>query len=177
MVVSSLDHYKDIRQLVLTKPTTASHLAFDLPPSGLWDGCLAANLLTCEDAQLTSTLFNQWRPAIAILLIPARTVSRADSLKLLPVGVPGLNQKKMFTFHHPAFNGITSTTWQFIYYSRWIDVLPSLPLMTGHALPRTLQTALSDVVGASEECVFEQHRGVEPPEAIGIVTSSKIKHP
>jgi hypothetical protein len=58
MVVISLDHYKDIRQLVLTKPTTASHLAFDLPPSGLWDGCLAANLLTYGDAWLTSTLFN-----------------------------------------------------------------------------------------------------------------------
>jgi hypothetical protein len=58
MVVSSFDHYKDIRQLVLTTPTMASHLAFDLPPSGPWDGCLAANLLTCEDAWLTSTLFN-----------------------------------------------------------------------------------------------------------------------
>ncbi len=56
-------------------------------------------------------------------------------------------------------------------------MLPSPVLMTGHALPWTLQTALSDVVGASEECVFEQHRGVEPPEAIGIVTSSRIKHP
>jgi hypothetical protein len=58
VVVSSLDHYKDIRQLVLTTPKTASDLAFDLPPSGPWDGCLAANLLTCEDVRLTSTLFN-----------------------------------------------------------------------------------------------------------------------
>jgi hypothetical protein len=58
MVVGSLDHCKDIRQLVSTTPTSASHFAFDLPPSGPWDGCLAANLLTCEDARLTSTPFN-----------------------------------------------------------------------------------------------------------------------
>ena len=58
MVVSSLDHYKDFRQLVSTSPTTGLHLAYDPPPSGPWDGCLAANLLTCEDARLTSTLFH-----------------------------------------------------------------------------------------------------------------------
>ncbi len=56
-------------------------------------------------------------------------------------------------------------------------MLPSPMLMTGHALPWTLQTALSDVVGASEEFNFEQRWGVEPTEAIGIVTSSRIGHP
>ena len=44
--------------------------------------------------------------------------------------------------------------------------------MTGQALWRTLQTALSDVVGASGECNFEYREGVQPPKAIGIVTSS-----
>ena len=34
VVVSSLDHYKDIRQLVSTTPTTSSHLAYDLPLFG-----------------------------------------------------------------------------------------------------------------------------------------------
>jgi hypothetical protein len=92
----------------------------------------------------TSTLFNQWHLAIAILSIPV-TVSRVNSLKLLPVGASGFYQKKMFTCHHPAIGGVTLTTWQFIYYSRWVDVLPSPTLMTGHALPWTLQTALSDV--------------------------------
>ncbi len=56
-------------------------------------------------------------------------------------------------------------------------MLPSPVLMTGHAFPQTLQTALSDVVGASEECNFEQCWGVEPPEAISIVTSSRTRHP
>ncbi len=42
----------------------------------------------------------------------------------------------------------------------------------GQVLCRTLQTALSDVVGASGECNFEYREGVQPPEAIGTVTSS-----
>jgi hypothetical protein len=94
----------------------APHLAYDLLPCGPWDGCLAANLLTSEDAGLTSNLFKQWCPAIVILSIPG-TISRANTLKLLPVGLPGFYQKKMLTFHHPAVGGVMSTTWQFIHYS------------------------------------------------------------
>jgi hypothetical protein len=48
--------------------------------------------------------------------------------------------------------------------------------MTGHALPQTLQAALLDIVGASEECNFKERQGVEPPKAIGIVTSSRLGH-
>jgi hypothetical protein len=116
MVVNSFDHYKDIRQLVLTIPTTAPHLGYDLAPRGPWEGCLAANLLTPEDAALTATLLKQWRPAIVILSIPA-TISRADTFKLLPVGLPVFYKKKMLSFHHPAVGGVTLATWQFIYYS------------------------------------------------------------
>ena len=57
VVVSSLDHYSHIRALVMTTPTTALHLTHDLPPCGPWDGCLAANILTSEDARVTSILF------------------------------------------------------------------------------------------------------------------------
>jgi hypothetical protein len=159
----------------LTTPTNAPHLAYDLPPCGPWDGCLAANLLTSEDAALTSTLFKQWHPAIVILSIPG-TILRADTLKLLPVGLSGFYQKKMLTFHHPAMGGVTLATWQFIHYSQWIDVMPSPVLMTGHALPWTLQTALSDVVGASKGCNFEQCQGVQHPKAIRIVTSLRTGH-
>ena len=52
MVVSSLDHSSHIRALVTTTPTTALHLAYHLPPCGPWDGCLAANILTTEDAHI-----------------------------------------------------------------------------------------------------------------------------
>ncbi len=55
-------------------------------------------------------------------------------------------------------------------------MLPSPALMTGHALPWTLQTALSDVVGAGEECNFEQRQEGQPPKAIGMVTSSRTGH-
>jgi hypothetical protein len=55
-------------------------------------------------------------------------------------------------------------------------MLPSPALMTGHALPWTLQTVLSDVVGGSKECNFEQRQGVQPPKAIEIVTSSRTGH-
>jgi hypothetical protein len=50
VVVSSLDHCKNIRALVTTTPTMALHLGYHLPPCGPWDGCLAANILTSEDA-------------------------------------------------------------------------------------------------------------------------------
>jgi hypothetical protein len=116
MVVNSLEHYKDIRQLVSTIPTTAPHLGHDLAPHGPWDGCLAANLLTPEDAALTATLFKRWCPAILILSIPA-TISRANTFKLLPVGLPAFYKKKMLTFHHPAVGGVTLATWRFMYYS------------------------------------------------------------
>ncbi len=55
-------------------------------------------------------------------------------------------------------------------------MLSYLAIMTGHALQRTLQTALLDVIRASKECNFEQWQGVEPPEAIGIVKSSRLGH-
>ncbi len=35
---------------------------------------------------------------------------------------------------------------------------------------------MSDVVGASKECNFEQCQGGQPPKAIGIVTSSRTGH-
>ena len=54
--------------------------------------------------------------------------------------------------------------------------MPSPSIMTGRALPRTLQSALSDVVGASGPCVFEYREGEQPPEAIGIVTSSGTRN-
>ena len=57
VVVSSLDHYKNIRALVTTTPTTAFDLGYDLPPSGPWDGCLATNVLSMEDARATAALF------------------------------------------------------------------------------------------------------------------------
>jgi hypothetical protein len=50
--------------------------------------------------------------------------------------------------------------------------MPTSSIMTGQALQRTLQTALSDVVRVSGECNFEYREGVQPPEAIGTVTSS-----
>jgi hypothetical protein len=57
VVVSRLGHYKDIRQLLTTTPTTADHLANDLLPLCPWDGCLAAYLITAQDVAFTSTLF------------------------------------------------------------------------------------------------------------------------
>jgi hypothetical protein len=52
--------------------------------------------------------------------------------------------------------------------------MPSPALMTGRALPWTLQTALSDAVGPSEDYNFKLRQGVQPPKAIGIVTSLRI---
>ncbi len=70
----------------------------------------------------------------------------------------------------------TTTTWRFIHYSWWIDVLSYPVIRTGHALPWTLQTALLNVVGASKECNLKERKGVESPKAIGIVISSRLGH-
>ena len=171
VVVSSLDCYSHIRALVTTAPTMVLDLAYLLPPCGPWDGCLAANIITTEDARVISVLFKQWLPAVSILSIPG-ALSRSDTLILLPVGLPSFYQKKIITVHHPGVSSVTSTTWQFMVYSQWIDVIPTFSIMTDQALWWTLQTALSDVVGASGECNFEYWEGVQPPEAIGTVTSS-----
>ena len=91
---------------------------------------------------------------------------------MLAVGLLSFYQKKIITVHHLGVGGVTSTTWRFVVYLRWIDVMPTSSIMTGQVLQQTLQTALSDVVGASGECNFEYREEVQPPKAIGTVTSS-----
>ena len=54
--------------------------------------------------------------------------------------------------------------------------MPSPSIMMGQSLPRTLKTALSDVVGASGLCDFEYREVGQPPKAIGIVTSSGTRN-
>jgi hypothetical protein len=116
VVVSSLDCYSHIRALVTTTPTGALDLAYLLPPCGPWDGCLAANIITTEDARVISVLFKRWLPAVGILSIPG-ALSRSKTLRLLPVGLPSFYQKKIITVHHPGVGGATSTTWGFVVYS------------------------------------------------------------
>ncbi len=44
--------------------------------------------------------------------------------------------------------------------------------MTSISLPRSLQTALSDTYGAAKGATLEVRSGINPPEAIGILSSS-----
>ncbi|KAL3816710.1 hypothetical protein ACHAXA_009149, partial [Cyclostephanos tholiformis] len=165
VVVSSLDHYKNIRLLVTATPTMAFDRGYDLPPRGPWDRCLATNVLTSEDARVMAALFKRWRLALGILSIPG-TLSRSETLSLLPCDLPSFYQKKIITARHSGIGGVTSSVWRFVFYSRWSDAIPPPSIMMGQAIPRTLQMALSDVVGA---CIWD---GEQPPEAIGIVLSS-----
>ncbi len=109
IVVSSLDLYSHIRALVRNTPITALDLTYLLSPCGPWDGCLAANIITTEDARAISVLFKQWLSAIGILSILG-DLSRSETLRLLPVGLPSFYQKKIITVHHPGVGGIMSTT-------------------------------------------------------------------
>ena len=93
VVVSSLDCYSHIRALVTTTSTTALDLAYLLPPCGPWDGCLAANIITTEDARVISVLFKQRLPAVGILSIP-EALSRSKTLRLLPVGLQNFLPKE-----------------------------------------------------------------------------------
>jgi hypothetical protein len=65
---------------------------------------MVANLTSIQDSEMVSTLFKQWHPAIIILSVHA-SLSRNDTLALLPSGVPGFYQKKMITVCHGKVGG------------------------------------------------------------------------
>ena len=109
VVVSSLDCYSHIRALVTTTPTGALDLAYLLPPCGPWDGCLAANIITIEDARATSVLFKQWLPAVTWHPFNPWNPLRTETLRLLPVGLPSFYQKKIIMVHHLGIDRVTSS--------------------------------------------------------------------
>ena len=176
VVVNIPDELKDIRPLLTTVPITTLRDAHTLLPLGPWEGCMLANLASSQDSDLVSSLFKRWRPAIAILSIHG-SVSRLDTISMLPSALPAFYQKKMITICHQDIGGVTSARWRFIHYTRWQGVQSCPSLMTrDHTLHRTLQTALSDTIGAMRGRTFEQQTGLDPPKAIGVISSSP-KHP
>jgi hypothetical protein len=170
VVVDCPDPFKDIRGLVSSTNTTTSRDAYLLLPLGAWDGCMAANLTLSQDSDIVATLFKQWRPAIVILSVHA-SLSRNDTLALLPSGLPLFYQKKMITVCHENVGGVTSASWHFVHYTRWMGFLSYPSIMTSISLPCLLQTALSDMNGAARGATFEVRLGTNPPEAIGVLSS------
>jgi len=171
LVVNIPDELKDIRPLLTTVPITTPQDAHTLLPLGPWEGCMLANLASPQDSDLVSSLFKQWRPAIAILSIHG-SVSRVDTISMMPSAPPAFYQKKIITICHQDIGGVTSARWRFIHYMRWQGVQSWPSLMTRDTLPWTLQTALSDTIGATRGRTFELRTGLEPPEAIGVLSSS-----
>ncbi len=148
VVVQTPDEFKDIRRVLTLTPATTPQDAHQLLPLGPWDGCMFANLATPKDSELVASLFKRWRPAIAILSVHM-AISRSDTIAMLPSPLPPFYHKKMITVHHNAIGGVTSASWRFIHYTRWPDTISYPSLMTSDNLPCTLQTALSDTLGAS----------------------------
>ena len=120
---------------------------------------------------MVATLFKRWRPAIVILSIHG-ALSRNHTLALLPSGLPPFYQKKMITLRHANVGGVTSATWRFVHYTRWIGSISYPSIMTSISMARSLQTALSDTNGAARGANFETRLGMDPPEAIGVLTSN-----
>jgi hypothetical protein len=154
VVVHSTDEFKDIRRLLTLTPITTSQDAHQLLPLGPWDGCMLANLATLKNSELVSSLFKQWQPAIAILLVHL-LMSRLDTIAMLPSRLPPFYHKKMIIVRHIAIGGVTSASWRFIHYTRWLDTISYPSLMMSDNLPWTLQTALSDTFGAARGATFE----------------------
>jgi hypothetical protein len=172
VVVDIPDHFKDIRRKVSLTPTTTPQDGLRLLPLGPWDGCLFATIATASETQLVTALFKRWRPAIAILAIHS-SVSRIDTIGMLPAGLPLFYQKKMMTCRHSSIGGVSTSLWRFIHYTRWGGVI-SYPssLMTSDNLPRFLQTALSDTLGGVRGATFEPRSGLDQsPLAIGLLSS------
>ena len=171
VVVKIPDKLKDIRPLLTTVPITTPRDAHTLLPLGPWEGCMLANLASPQNLDLVSSLFKRWRPAITILSIHG-SVSRVDTISMLPSALPAFYQKKMITICHQDIGGVTSARWRFIHYTRWQGVQSCPSLMTRDTLPWTLQTALSDTIGATRGRTFEPRTDLDPPEAIGVLSSS-----
>ena len=176
VVVSLPDIFKDIRGKLSFTPITTPHDALHLLPLGAWDGCMFATIITPEDSQLVSSLFKRWRPAIAVLSTHS-SISRADTIAILPSEIPSFYHKKMITLRHQAVGGVSSSSWRFTHYTRWLDILSYPSLMTSITLPRFLQTALSDTNGGARGVTFEPRQGVNPPLAIGVLSSSLAEKP
>ncbi len=132
---------------------------------------MLANLATLEDSELVSSLFKQWRPVITILSVHL-SMSRLDTIAMLPSGLPPFYHKKMITVCHNAIGGVTSASWRFIHYTRWSDTISYPSLMMSDNLPRTLQTALLDTFGAARGAIFESQTGLDPSLEIGFLSSS-----
>jgi hypothetical protein len=163
--------YRANYSLISTTDTITLSEADRLLPLGAWDGCMMANLASSQDSVRVATLFKRWRPAIVILSVHA-SLSRNETLALLPLGIPTSYQKKMMTVCHQSVGGVTSTVWCFIHYTRWTGLISYPSIMTSITLPRTLQTALSDTFGLARGATLDARSGIQPPEAIGILSSS-----
>ena len=135
-------------------PTTTPQDTLLLLPLGPWNGCLLANIASGLETQLASTLFKQWRPAVAIISIHA-SFSRSDTIAMLPTGLPPFYHKKTTTLCHASIGGITSAVWRFVHYSRWEGIISYPSLMTRDTLPCTLQTSLSDTNGGARGASFK----------------------
>jgi hypothetical protein len=95
---------------------------------------MVANLTSIQDSKMVSTLFKQGRPAIVILSVHA-SLSRNDTLALLPPGVPAFYQKKMITVRHEKVREVTSASWQFVHYTQWTGILSYPLIITSISLP------------------------------------------
>jgi hypothetical protein len=93
------------------------------------------------------------------------------------IGGSGFYHKRIITCHHTAVGGVTSVSPHFFHYTQWHNVISYPLLMTRESLPRILQTALSDTHGTSQGASFEPQLGMNPPEAICVLSSSSRKMP
>lgn len=174
VVVHTPDIFKDIRRKISLMPTTTPQDALCLLPIGPWDGCLLANLATVPKTQLVSALFKRWRPAIAILSIHA-SISRSNTIVMLPTGLLPFYHKKMLTLWHASIGGVSTASWRFIHDTRWENVISYPSLMTSDSLPCTLQMALADTNGGARGASSEPRLGLDhSPLAIWLLSSPSL---
>ncbi len=102
-------------------------------------------------------------------------MTRTQALSYLPLDVPPFYHKKMMTCHHTGVGGVTTAVCRFVHYTRWQGLISYPLLMMSIVLPQKLQTALSDMHGALLGGSFESQEGMNPTEAIGVVSVSSGK--
>jgi hypothetical protein len=147
-----IDRVKHIVSLLTDTATTMLHSALHLPPAQDWRGVMLAVLADRTDSKPTATLFDRWKPEVAIFTIPGG-LSCTEVLGLLP-DFPPRCSKTMFKPRHSNLGGVMTSVWHIIQVTQAREINTKPMLMKMESYSRTLQTALKDTRGA-ERCSFE----------------------
>ena len=128
--------------------TTTTH------PQEFWTGIMMGTILTEAESSDFKTLFELWKPLIAIVavpsLIPAKT--RRSWVTSFSRTLVSCYVTRDISCSHNDIGGVTRTRWNFYHLSRYKELggIPKQAIMMAPQFSRSLQTALQDTIGGTK---------------------------